>query len=124
MTSLTKDFKEIVEALQQDNRDLREIIAEQDAKLERAIYAIHQLHSGLYNQRTQLYALNQSNAFLSGTEIKMPEIPKETVNFWPTTRQGDNHEERITKLEETISRLEETISRLEETKKCNSNASI
>jgi len=117
MSSLAKDFKEIVEALQEDNQDLREIIAEQNAKLERAMYAIYQLHGGLYNQRTQAYMIEMGYALLHGKEE--PEIPKEHVNIWPTTRQGDEHEERFAKLEETIESLQKQVLRLEEKMKLN-----
>ena len=112
MSSISADFKEIVEALQEDNQHLRDIIAEQDAKLERAMYAIYQLHGGLYNQRTQAYMIKLGEALLHGKEE--PEIPKEPVNLWPTTRQGDEHEVRFAKLEETIELLQKQVLRLEE----------
>jgi len=111
MTSISSEFKEIVEALQEDNQELREIIAEQDAKLERAIYAICQLHSGLYNEHTQEYVIIDNAALLFGN--KRPQEPEEPVNLWPTTRQGDKHELRISKLEETIQQLQQQILRLE-----------
>jgi hypothetical protein len=110
MTSLTTDFKEIVDALQADNKELRKIITEQDAKLERAIFAIHQLHGGLYNQGNQSYILDLSLALLHGEELPIQSV--EPYNQWPTTRQGDEHEERILKLEKTLELLQQQIFRL------------
>lgn len=112
MTSITIEFKEIVAALQRDNQELREMITEQDAALDRAISAIYQLHGGLYNQQTQRYILESSDAMLCRKEL--PSEPEEPYNVWPTTRQGDEHEERITKLEKTIELLQLRLLSLEE----------
>ena len=117
MSSVCTDFKEIVEALQEDNEELREIIAQQDAKLERAMFAIYQLHGGLYNQKTQAHMIQLGDALLHGKE--KPIEPVEPVNIWPTTRQGDAHEERISKLEDTIEFLQIQIVRLEQKMKVN-----
>ena len=117
MSSVCTEFKEIVEALQKDNEELREIIAQQDAKLERAMFAIYNLHGGLYNQRTQAYMLELGNALLLGKEKPVELV--ESVNIWPTTRQGDAHEERISKLEDTVEFLQKQIIRLEQKMKVN-----
>ncbi len=111
MASICNEFKEIVDALQEDNKELREIIAEQDEKIERAIYAIHQLHNGLYNQTKQSYILATRDALLCGKEL--PNEPLEPYIPYPTTRQGDEHEERISKLEKTIELLQQQILSLE-----------
>jgi hypothetical protein len=117
MTSVCTDFKEIVDAMREDNEALRDIIAEQDAKLERAMFAIYQLHGGLFNQTTQAHMINENNAILFCKE--KPIHPVDPVNIWPTTRQGDEHEERISKLEKTIDLLQKKIQRMEDKNKIN-----
>jgi hypothetical protein len=106
-----EDFKDTIESLQKDNNELREIITQQDAKLERAIFAIYQLHGGLYNQKTQKYVMESNNAWLNG--VTQPTRPDEPCNIWPTTRQGDEHEARILKMEKTIELLQDQILRIE-----------
>jgi hypothetical protein len=91
-------------------------IENQSAKLERAIYAIYQLHGGLYSQNTQCYTITYNNALLYGEPL--PESPLILEDLlrednWPTTRQGDKHELRIQQLEETIKQLEDKMYFLE-----------
>jgi len=108
-------MQEIIKNLQEDNEDLRNIIAEQAGKLERAIQAIYQLHGGLYNQHTQEETLHRANAHLFGS--KVPEVNKikdpynETI--WVTTRQGDNHAIRLDRLEKKIEDLTADFKRFE-----------
>jgi hypothetical protein len=104
--------KELIE-LKEENEELRELLSEQSGKLERAIQAIHALHEGLYNVRTQNYCMLLANARLLGEEL--PPIEKEgTYHQWPTTRQGDYHEKRISSLEGLVKALEDKINILQE----------
>jgi hypothetical protein len=94
-----------------ENHILREMVMDQGGKLNRAIFAIFQLHDGLFNHATQPYMLQLSNAKLFDTDL--PEEPKEEYDIYPTTRQGDEHEERFKKLEETLRNLEEKIDAMD-----------
>ena len=97
-----------IESLKQENVDLHYLLDEQAGKLERAMFAIYQLHSGLYNQRTQLYILRSNNALLFGTTL--PEISsKNSEDIYPTTRQGDANELRIQILEEKVRLMEKQL---------------
>jgi len=107
MASRVKTHEEI----EQENVDLRDMVIVQRKQLDRALYAIYQLHGGLYNQSTQSHILERSNALLHGSSL--PETPLGEYNIWPTTRQGDAHEKRIQQLEQTISALEEKIDALD-----------
>uniref|UniRef100_A0A6C0IHE2 Uncharacterized protein n=1 Tax=viral metagenome TaxID=1070528 RepID=A0A6C0IHE2_9ZZZZ len=98
------------EEIEQENVDLRDMVIAQRKQLDRALYAIYQLHGGLYNQITQSNMLHFNNALLYNEPL--PEFPLEEEN-WPTTRQGDAHEKRIQQLEQTICALEEKIDALD-----------
>ena len=101
-----------IQSLREENIELRELLEEQAGKLERAIFAIYQLHGGLYNQTTQNNALTNSNALLFGETINLSETGQEE-NYWFTTRQGDKHELRFKQLEEIIKELEGKVHFLE-----------
>jgi len=102
----------MIESLKQENEELRYILEEQAGKLERAMFAIYQLHDGLYNQRTQLYILRSNNALLLGTAL--PERPIDDVSdTYPTTRQGDANELRIQVLEEKVRLMEKQLEKIE-----------
>ena len=103
--SLTKTT---YQELKEENTELREIINEQERKLERAMSAIYQLYGGLYNQKKQNYILKKRISFLYDNE-EQPDEPTEPYNIWPTTRQGDDNEERIKLLEEKLLMLEEKM---------------
>lgn len=94
-----------------NGRRLEEIVEKQALEIEELkkqnkiiVQAIYQLHGGLYNQTTQAGSLETVNNILF--DIKDDEISQEPDKskwtIWPTTRQGDNNEKRIEKLEEII----------------------
>jgi hypothetical protein len=99
------------EYIEEENVTLREMVIDQSCKLERAIHAIYNLHGGLFNRETQSYILETNNALLHGEPL--PKIPSKSCDIYPTTRQGDENEERIKQLEETIRILEEKINALD-----------
>jgi len=100
-----------LEELKQENEELRELLEKQEGKLERAMFAIYQLHGGLYNQISQRYILAKKNALLLGQPLLEDTSEAECEDF--TTRQGDDHELRIQQLEQTIEMLEEKIESFE-----------
>lgn len=105
-----------IEELKQENEELRELLEIQEGKLERAMFAIYQLHGGLYNQISQRYILAKKNALLFGQPLLentkyTSDEAEEDEEF--TTRQGDDHELRIRQLEETIEMLEGKIESFE-----------
>jgi hypothetical protein len=113
--AMTNDIK--LEELKQENEDLRELLKIQEGKLERAMFAIYQLHGGLYNEISQRYILAKKNALLYGQPLlENAKEASEPENEDPecTTRQGDRHELRIRQMEQTIEMLEGKIDYFEE----------
>ncbi len=102
-----------INKLKQENEELRELLEIQEGKLERAMFAIYQLHGGLYNQISQRYILAKKNALLYDQPLLTTEDANEAENEEFTTRQGDNHEMRLRQMEETIETLEGKIESFE-----------
>lgn len=101
-----------IKVLKQENEELRELLEIQEGKLERAMFAICQLHSGLHNQISQRYILAKKKAFLYGQPLleNIKEAQEETDEEQEfTTRQGDRHELRLQQMEQTIKMLDEKI---------------
>ena len=109
--AMTNEMK--LEELKQENEELRELLEIQDGKLERAMFAILQLHGGLYNQISQRYILAKKNADLYGQPLLENAAAAEEEDEELTTRQGDRHELRIQQLEQTIEMLEGKIEAFE-----------
>lgn len=109
-----------IESIQKENTELRQMIENHADELEKCKSVIFQLIGGLFNQKTQKWIGNSHTNVLLGKkyepEAHEPEADEEYDNcsIWPTTRQGDEHEERIDEHEERIRKLEETIQKLEE----------
>lgn len=89
--------EERIQQLEKDNALLKE-------KLEATQFTVHHLIGGLYNQRTQRKILNKNIGVLFSQNKDVSDEDHEE-NKWPTTRQGDENEERIQKLEENIDTL-------------------
>ena len=102
-----------IKELKQENQELRDLLEIQEGKLERAMFAICQLHGGLHNQISQRYILAKKKAFLYGQPLleNIKEAQEETVDEEEefTTRQGDRHELRLQQMEQTIKMLDEKI---------------
>jgi hypothetical protein len=71
---------------------------------------IYQLLGGLFNQRTQSNMIDLHQCCLNGTKYLGDEIDEDVI--WPTTRQGDQHEEEIKLLKQQVSKLEDTVALL------------
>ena len=131
-----------LEELEKDNKELRAMLAVQAAQIERNTTTIHQLLGGLFNQRTQARILNvyMSGLFVEdGVSASACEAvtskaadtseaadedddeaaseaadeDEELENPWPTTRQGDEHSERLKEMEERFRKLEEQVVAME-----------
>ncbi len=114
-----------LEAIQKENAALRKIIAMHDDQLERCKGVLYQLIGGLFHQKSQRLIMNMHiNTLLNPEEDEEnkheedkdeeDEDQKEKfVSVWPTTRQGDEHEARISKLEEIIKNLEKKVEIME-----------
>ena len=114
-----------IESIQKENAELRQMVVNNADELEKCKSVIFQLIGGLFNQKTQKWIGNSHTNVLLGKkyepEADEPEAYEEEADeeydncsIWPTTRQGDAHEERIDEHEERIRKLEETIQKLEE----------
>lgn len=101
------------ESIQKENAELRKIVENHAEEIEHCKSVIYQLVGGLFNQKTQKWIGKSHVNVLYGTsnEDEEEEANDSEANdyVWPTTRQGDEHEERIRKMEETIRKLEERI---------------
>ena len=107
-----------LETLQKENFELRTKIETHDVQIDRLRGVLYQLIGGLFNQKTQRYVMSSYIDDLFGTSSSEQEAETEAETEteemqWPTTRQGDNNEERIRKLEETIEKLEKQIENME-----------
>ena len=103
-----------LETIQKENSELRKKIETHDDDLKRLRGVLYQLIGGIFNQKTQRYVMSSYIDDLFGTSSSEQEAEAETEETqWPTTRQGDNNEERIRKLEETIQKLEKQIENME-----------
>jgi hypothetical protein len=85
---------ERIQQLEKDNALLKE-------NLEATQSTLHHLIGGLYNQGTQKKMLNKHRVVLFSQNHDDSDEDDEE-NIWPTTRQGDENEDRIQKLEENI----------------------
>lgn len=93
--------------------------AETIQRLEQTVQGIHrvvhQLVGGLYSQHTQdfMIQLHLNELFPHRHPDPEPELTEQekeqTPNIWPTTRQGDEHQHRITLLEKQIQILSQNI---------------
>jgi len=104
----------LLETLQKENFELRKKFETHDNELERLRGVLYQLIGGVFNQITQRHTMSSYIDVLFGatsSEGETEGIEEET--HWPTTRQGDNNEKRIRKLEETIQKLEKQIENME-----------
>jgi len=107
-----------LETIQKENSELRKKIETHDDDLNRLRCVLYQLIGGIFNQKTQRYVMSSYIDDLFGTSSSEQEAETEAEaeteeTQWPTTRQGDNNEERIRKLEETIQKLEKQIENME-----------
>lgn len=99
-----------IESIQNENAELRKIIENHADEIERCKSVIFQLVGGLFNQKTQKWISKAHCNVLLGKKYEPEEEEEDEVcSLWPTTRQGDEHEERMRKMEETIQKLEERV---------------
>ncbi len=107
MNELEKDN----ESINKDNKELRAILAVQEGQIERNTSVLKQLIYGLFHQGNQKGMIKHHMNRLLGV------VEKETIDeesIWPTTRQADKHEDRLTALEEKLEKREEEMAVLEE----------
>ena len=106
-----------MEETKKEVSELRHILSAYAGQIDRNQQIIYKLLSGLYSQK-QNRAFKQYVAILFGwrtDEVDTAELANEVdtnevddededdddmYNMWPTTRQGDDHEERLAALEE------------------------
>ena len=70
---------------------------------------VYQLLGGLFNQETQDNVLHSHIEYLKGN-MYTGELEGQPI--FPTTRQGDQHEEEIRLLKQQVSKLEDTVALL------------
>ena len=100
-----------IESIQKENAELRKIVENHAEEIERCKGVIYQLVGGLFNQKTQKWIGKSHINVLLGKPEETREEEEEiwAESIWPTTRQGDEHEVRIRKMEETMRKLEERV---------------
>ncbi len=105
-----------------DINELKKIVVAQAAQIERNTKTIYQLLGGLYNQQTQSQQLTRTIAGLHGSSSNYESDDDESSDdddvgnedIWPTTRQGDEHEERLKEMEARFKKLEEQVTAMEQ----------
>jgi chromosome segregation ATPase len=106
-----------LEELENENTELRNIIAAHAGQIERNKNALFQLFGGLYNPNTQKRILKQHLNSLLG-EDEDDEADNEEAepleDIWPTTRQGDQHEEHFNDVEEKMQERDEQLTIMEQ----------
>ena len=95
------------EELENQNKELRVIMAVQSGQIERNKEALEQLFGGLFHQTNQKGMIKYHMNRLLGV-VEKEYIDEESI--WPTTRQADKHEERLTALEDKIEKREEELT--------------
>jgi hypothetical protein len=103
-----------IESIQKENVELRRIIENHSQEISRCKDVIYQLVGGLFNQEKQkCILLSHTNVLYGKPYNDEDDDDDENSSIWPTTRQGDRHEERIRKMEEIIHNLEERVNKVE-----------
>lgn len=92
----------------ENSRHLEKLVEEQknkiqklEEKIDNMDSVIKQLVGGLFCQTTQEGTLDTHLGVLDGEDLSSKSLPENTHNWshWPTTRQGDECEKRISELE-------------------------
>lgn len=92
-----------IEAQQKQIEQLLKVTSSIEAQVDRIEGEVYQLFGGLYNQSTQAGTLNFHLEMLgidTNEEYKKPNTSK--WDIWPTTRQGDELEERMNAVEKQL----------------------
>ncbi len=117
-----------------DINELKKIVVAQAAQIERNTKTIYQLLGGLYNQQTQSQQLTRTIAGLHGSSSNYESDDDDNESsddddegnedIWPTTRQGDEHEERLKEMEARFKKLEEQVTAMEQRQEQRANDAI
>ena len=125
-----EELEKVNAAVLKDNKELRHIIAAHAGQIERNKNALFQLFGGLYNPITQKRILKQHLNSLLGEDDEADGAdaadgvegaePFEAADgadpledIWPTTRQGDQHEERFNGVDEKFQERDEQLTLME-----------
>lgn len=105
------------QSIKKENAEFRRILENHAEEIEHCKSVVYQLLGGLFHQKKQKWTMHALIDMLDGTSNKTEEQEHEeeeaNESIWPTTRQGDNHEERMRKMEETIQKLEKQVEMME-----------
>jgi hypothetical protein len=88
--------------LEKKVEEQEEKIKKLEAKLEGVHTVVYQLLGGLFNQREQGYILDKHLAYLFSETLPQSLMETSKWGIWPTTRQGDENERRIERLEAAL----------------------
>ena len=113
MNSLQMNLKGLseFEQLKQTVEDQEEIIQKQAQEIERLQDTVYQLIGGLFNQQKQAEQIDLAVAMLRNRKPKrQQEDDPDYYTVWPTTRQGDDLEQRMTELETKMEKIDGIFS--------------
>ena len=113
MNSLQMNLKGLseFEQLKQTVEDQGEIIQKQAQQIERLQDTVYQLIGGLFNQQKQAEQIDLAVAMLRNRKPKrQQEDDPDYYTVWPTTRQGDDLEHRMTELETKMEKIDGIFS--------------
>ncbi|MEY4571479.1 MAG: hypothetical protein RLZ10_690 [Bacteroidota bacterium] len=106
-----KEEEDKLQLLQSKIEELEKTVKFQKTCIDSTSMTVYQLLGGLYHQRDQGDILNNQIALLHSSDpFNNPRLQKKCNDpskwgIWPTTRQGDDNEKRIDKLEKLVATL-------------------
>jgi hypothetical protein len=111
----TSRFEELENAnvsIQKENKELRAILAAHAGQIRRNKQTIYLYAGGFYNRKERQIFEDHLNILegQSFDENYKTYIEEEMELIWPTTRQGNIHEERLTALEDKFQAREEALA--------------
>jgi hypothetical protein len=107
---VVENSRHLEKLLEEQNNKIQEL----EGKIDNMNIVITQFIGGLFCQRTQEGALESHLRVLHGDAFSSKPLPEDTHNWshWPTTRQGDECEKRISELEVYMRDVTRDICRL------------
>jgi len=111
------EHEEIIQELKNKNQQLEAHIDKLEKDLTNTKEVIYQIIGGIYNSETQKNNRDLHTEILYSTDLNIDKDQLKRENMWPTTRQGDENQERIQRIEEKLKGLFEIDGQVVDYKK-------
>jgi exonuclease VII large subunit len=103
LESVVYNLQEQIHQLMEDKN--KERIDKVEKDLTNAKEVIYQIIGGIFNSKTQQNNRDLHTEILYSTDMNIDLEQLKRENMWPTTRQGDENQERIQRIEEKLNYL-------------------